>query len=395
MNFLSITDVKLKGKKVLIRLDLNVPIKDGKIISFARINNALPTIEYALKKGASVILMSHLGRPTEGKYNKNFSLLPISKFLTKKLGQPVKLVRDYLLGVDAIPGQVLMCENVRFNKGEENSDETLSRQLAKLCDVFVMDAFATAHRMQASTYGVAKYAPVSCGGFLLIKELNALKNVLKDSKKPLVAIVGGSKVLTKLRVLEKLIDKVDQLIVGGGIANTFLVASGFNVGRSLIDVNFIDTACVLIRKAKQNGVEIILPVDVRVAKSFSKEAKAKIKIIELIKPDDIILDIGPLTEEKISKTIASTKTVLWNGPVGVFEYANFEQGTKTIAMAVASSNAFSVAGGGDTIAAIEKFDIKDRISYISTAGGAFLEFIEGKILPGVKVLYERVQEESA
>ncbi|WP_151193361.1 phosphoglycerate kinase [Cysteiniphilum sp. JM-1] len=395
MNFLSITDVPLKGKKVLMRVDFNVPVKDGKVTSFVRIDAALPTIKYALNQGASVILMSHLGRPEEGEYNEEYSLKPVAECLTQKLGQSVNLIKDYLTGVNVNAGDVVICENVRFNKGEKKSDDALSRKLANLCDVFVMDAFATAHRAQASTYGVAKYAPIACAGLLLTEELNALKAVLKNPQKPLAAIVGGSKVSTKLTVLENLIDQVDQLIVGGGIANTFLVAAGFNVGKSLIEADLVDTARALIDKARAKGADIPLPIDVRVAKSFSEEAKAEIKTIESIEPDDMILDIGPLTEIKLAATIAKAKTILWNGPVGVFEFPEFEAGTKAIAKAIADSDAFSVAGGGDTIAAIEKFNIKDKVSYISTAGGAFLEFIEGKTLPGVEVLCERAQEVKA
>lgn len=395
MNFLSITDVPLKGKKVLMRVDFNVPVKDGKVTSFVRIDAALPTIKYALDQSASVILMSHLGRPEEGQYNEAYSLKPVAECLTQKLGQPVNLIKDYLSGVNVNAGDVVICENVRFNKGEKKSDDALSQRLANLCDVFVMDAFATAHRAQASTYGVAKYAPVACAGLLLTEELNALKAVLKNPQKPQAAIVGGSKVSTKLTVLENLIDQVDQLIVGGGIANTFLVAAGFNVGKSLIEADLVDTARALIDKARAKGADIPLPLDVRVAKSFSEEAKAEIKTIESIEPDDMILDIGPLTEVKLATTIAKAKTILWNGPVGVFEFPEFELGTKAIAKAIADSDAFSVAGGGDTIAAIEKFNIKDKVSYISTAGGAFLEFIEGKTLPGVEVLCERAQEVKA
>ncbi len=385
----------LKGKKVLMRVDFNVPVKNGKVTSFVRIDAALPTIKYALDEGASVILMSHLGRPEEGEYNEEYSLKPVAECLTQKLGQPVNLIKDYLTGVNVNAGDVVICENVRFNKGEKKSDDALSRKLANLCDVFVMDAFATAHRAQASTYGVAKYAPIACAGLLLTEELNALKAVLKNPQKPLAAIVGGSKVSTKLTVLENLIDQVDQLIVGGGIANTFLVAAGFNVGKSLIEADLVDTARALIDKARAKGADIPLPIDVRVAKSFSEEAKAEIKTIESIEPDDMILDIGPLTEIKLAATIAKAKTILWNGPVGVFEFPEFEAGTKAIAKAIADSDAFSVAGGGDTIAAIEKFNIKDKVSYISTAGGAFLEFIEGKTLPGVEVLCERAQEVKA
>ena len=395
MNFVSMTDVPLKGKTILMRVDFNVPIKAGKVTSFVRIDAALPSIQYALKQGAAVILMSHLGRPTEGACDKLYSLLPVANVLTEKLAQHVALIENYLDGIDVEAGDVVLCENVRFNKGEEKSDEDLSRKLASLADIFVMDAFATAHRAQASTYGVAKYAPIACAGLLLTQELNALKSALKNPKKPLLAIVGGSKVSTKLTVLENLIDQVDQLIVGGGIANTFLVAAGYNVGNSLIEADLVDTARALMLKAKQKGAEIPLPIDVRVAKSFDENAAAEIKTIEAVEPNDMILDIGPLTERKLAKVIQTAQTILWNGPVGVFEFAHFANGTQAIAQAIAQSNAFSVAGGGDTIAAIEQFNIKDEISYISTAGGAFLEFIEGKVLPGVEILCERASEVKA
>lgn len=391
MDFLSITDVSLNSKRVLIRVDFNVPIENSSIASTTRIDAALPTIKYALSQGASVILISHLGRPKENEYNDEFSLSPVARYLTKLLKQPVHLVKNYLSGLNIMPGQIVLCENVRFNQGEKVSSEDLSRQLSCLCDVFVMDAFATAHRTHASTYGVAKYAPIACAGLLLTKELKALEN-LNQAKKPLIAIVGGSKVSTKLMVLENLIDKVDQLIVGGGIANTFLVAEGFKVGKSLIEKDLINTAHTLMKKAKEKGVTMPLPIDVRVAKSFDQNSKSEIKDVNMVCDDDIILDVGPLTEMKLAKLISAASTVLWNGPIGVFEFVNFEKGTKAISLAIANSNVFSVAGGGDTIAAIEKFNITEKISYISTAGGAFLEFIEGKKLPGIEILSDRMRK---
>ncbi len=394
MKFLSIRDVPLKGKKALIRVDFNVPVKAGKVTSSVRIEAALKTIQYALDQGAGVILASHLGRPEEGKYTDEASLLPVANYLSERLNMPVRLEKDYLeQGVDVASGEVVLCENVRFNVGEKKSDEGLSQKLAALCDVFVMDAFATSHRAQASTYGVAKYAPVACAGLLLTDELNALSAAIQAPKKPLLAIVGGSKVSTKLTVLENLIDQVDQLIVGGGIANTFLVAAGFNVGDSLMEADLVDKAAELMQKAKEKGAEIPLPVDVRVATAFDEKAKATIKDIHAVEPNEMILDIGPETEKLLAAKIAQAKTILWNGPVGVFEFPEFSDGTKAIAKAIADSDAFSVAGGGDTIAAIEQFGIKDKVSYISTAGGAFLEFIEGKTLPGVEILCQRANKD--
>ena len=395
MQFLSITDVDIKEKNILIRVDFNVPVKNAKVTSQVRIDAALPAINYALSQGAGIILMSHLGRPQEGKYDEAFSLQPVADCLSEKLNQPVKLVKDYLKGLKVASGEIVLCENVRFNVGEKKSDEILSKQLAKLCDIFVMDAFATSHRAQASTYGVARYAPVACAGLLLTKELNALSKALKAPKKPLVAIVGGSKVSSKLTALENLIDKVDQLIVGGGIANTFLVAAGFNVGKSLIEADLVDTARQLMQKAKDKGAEIPLPLDVRVAKSFDEDVPAIIKEIAAVEPDEMILDIGPAAEKQLATVLQKANTILWNGPVGVFEFDAFCKGTEAIARAIAESKAFSVAGGGDTIAAIEKFNIKKDVSYISTAGGAFLEFIEGKTLPGVEILQERAKEVNA
>jgi phosphoglycerate kinase len=390
MKLLSILDIPLKGKKVLIRTDLNVPIKSGRVVSSARIKAALKTIQYALKQDASVILMSHLGRPEEGIRSEKLSLLPVAQRLMEMLGLPVILEKNYLDGcISVSPGRVVLCENVRFNLGEKTSDNILSRKLASLCDVFVMDAFATSHRAQASTYGVAKYAPIACAGLLLKDEINALSSVIKTPPKPLLAIVGGSKVSTKLTILETLIEKVDQLIIGGGIANTFLAATGLKIGKSLIESDLVEKARELILKAKSRSVQIPLPVDVRVATSFDEHAKSQVKNVNDVSPNEMILDVGPETEKMFARKIKVAKTILWNGPVGVFEFPNFSKGTETISVAVAHSDAFSVAGGGDTIAAIERFDVKQKISYISTAGGAFLEFIEGKALPGIEVLYQR------
>ena len=395
MQFLSITDVPLKDKRVLIRADFNVPLKDGKITSSARIEAALKTIRYVLEHGAGVMLMSHLGRPVEGNYDENLSLKPVAERLSTLLDHPVRFEKNWLDGVKCHPGDVILCENVRFNLGEKKSDAALSRKMAALCDVFVMDAFATAHRAQASTYTVAKYAPVACAGLLLTDELNALTAALKSPKKPLVAIVGGAKISTKLAVLDNLLDKVDQLIVGGGIANTFLVAAGFDVGNSLVEADLVDHARRLLEKAKAKGVAIPLACDVRVAKHFSDKAAAVAKEIDDVEPDEMIFDIGPMTEKSLVQLIEKAKTILWNGPVGVFEFDAFAAGTKAIAIAIAKSRAFSVAGGGDTIAAIEKFDVKADISYLSTAGGAFLEFIEGKTLPGVEILCQTTDKGEA
>ncbi|MFZ9035245.1 MAG: phosphoglycerate kinase [Francisellaceae bacterium] len=392
MQFLKITDVDLKGKKVLIRVDFNVPLKNGHITSTTRIEAALKTIRYAIDQGSRIMLLSHLGRPVEGQYDEQFSLAPVADCLGELLGQKVDLAKDWLKGIDVAAGQVVLCENVRFNKGEKKNDEALARHMASLCDVFVMDAFATAHRAEGSTYGIAQFAPIACAGFLLSDEIEALSAAIAHPKKPLVAIVGGAKVSTKLTVLKNLIDKVDTLIVGGGIANTFLVAAGFSVGKSLMEADLVDEARELMAYAKAHGIAIPMPVDVRVAKVFDENAEAEIKTVEAIEPDDLILDIGPMTQKQFSGLLHEAKTILWNGPVGVFEFDNFSAGTKAISEAIASSSAFSVAGGGDTIAAIEKFNIKDKVSYISTAGGAFLEFIEGKTLPAVDILCKRSDE---
>lgn len=383
------TDLNLKGKRVLIREDLNVPLENGKITSDKRIRAAIPTIEKAIKAGAKVIVMSHLGRPEEGRFTKQYSLAPVAEMLSEILGKKVPLIKDWLSGVDVAEGEVVLCENVRFNKGESKNDEELAKKMAGLCDIFVMDAFATAHRAQASTHGVAKFAPVACAGPLLLRELDALSRIIQNPAHPLIAIVAGAKISTKLAVLENLLSNVDQLIVGGGIANIFIAASGFKVGKSLCERNLLPQAKSLMALARKKGTEIPLPIDVVTAKQLSKEAKAVVKQLDEVADDDMILDIGPKTCEKFAVFIEQARTILWNGPVGVFEFDQFAGGTKAIAKAIAESNAFCVAGGGDTVAAIEKYHVDKRISYISTAGGAFLEFIEGKELPGVAILEER------
>ena len=377
-------DQELRGKRVLIREDLNVPIKNGTVTSDARIRAALPTIEMALAAGARVILMSHLGRPAEGQYEKQFSLSPVAQYLSDLLGTSVALVADWREGVNLADGEVVLLENVRFNSGENANDEALSRDYAALCDIFVMDAFGTAHRAQASTHGVANYAPVACAGPLLETELRALKQALTDPVRPLVAIVGGSKVSTKLQVLESLSGEVDQLVLGGGIANTFLAASGSPVGKSLCEHELIPIAQALMQKTN-----IPLPVDVVTGKVFSEDATACLKSADEVAEDDMIFDIGPESARQIVKILESAGTILWNGPVGVFEFDQFAEGTKTLSQAIADSTAFSLAGGGDTLAAIEKYNIEDKISYISTGGGAFLEFVEGKTLPAVEILEQR------
>jgi phosphoglycerate kinase len=383
------TDLNLKGKRILIREDLNVPLEDGKITSDKRIRAAVPTIEKAMKAKAKVMVISHLGRPEEGRFTKQYSLAPVAEMLSKMLGKKVPLVKDWLNGVDVAEGEVVLCENVRFNKGEGNNDEDLARKMAGLCDIFVMDAFATAHRAQASTYGVAEFAPIACAGPLLIRELDALSRIIKNPAHPLLAVVAGAKLSTKLAVLENLLDKVDQLLVGGGIANIFIAASGFKVGKSLYEQGLLPQAKSLMSLAKKKGAEILLPVDVVTAKELSKKAKAVVKQLDAIADDDMILDMGPKTCKNFMAFIGQARTILWNGPVGVFEFGQFAAGTKAIAKAIAQSDAFCVAGGGDTVAAIEKYHVDKRISYISTAGGAFLEFIEGKKLPGVAILEQR------
>ena len=391
MKFLKMTDLDLKGKRVLIREDLNVPIKDGKITGTARIMAALPSIRLAVQAGARVMLASHLGRPTEGEYNEEFSLAPVAALLSEKLGQPVTLVKDYLNGVEVAPGQVVLLENVRFNKGEKKDDETLAKKYAALCDIFVMDAFGTAHRAQGTTTGAAKFAPVACAGPLLTAELEALGKALHSPAKPLVAIIGGSKVSTKLTILESLSSKVDKLIVGGGIANNFIKAAGYEIGKSLFEPDLLDEAKRLTQAAKAAGGEIPIPVDVVVGPEFAESAAATVKKVNEVAPDDMILDIGPETAALYRKILLEAGTIVWNGPVGAFEVDQFGQGTKAICQAVADSKAFSLAGGGDTLTAIEKYKLADKIGYMSTGGGAFLEFLEGKTLPAVAMLEERAK----
>ena len=383
----TMNSLDLKNKRVLIREDLNVPLDEqGNITSDLRIQAALPTLKKALNAGAAVIVMSHLGRPREGQYDAAFSLAPVAKRLSELLHHEVPLIKHWEAGVNVKLGDIVLLENVRFNLGEESDDDVLAKKLANLCDIFVMDAFATAHRAQASTHGVAKFANIACAGPLLEAELNALNKALAAPKHPLIAIVGGSKTSSKLTVLENLINKVDQLIVGGGIANTFIAASGYPVGKSLYEPDLIDTAKMLIAKAKKMGATIPIPSDVVVAKTFSSDAPASIKKVADIANDDMILDIGPETAQHYADLLKGAGTIVWNGPVGVFEFSAFEQGTKTLALAIAHSSAFTVAGGGDTIAAIDKYKLAPDISYISTGGGAFLELLEGKELPGVSVL---------
>jgi phosphoglycerate kinase len=383
------SSLDLRDKRVLIREDLNVPIQGGAVSSDARIRAALPTIQAALTAKARVLVMSHLGRPEEGKYAEEFSLAPVAKRLAQLLGVPVAFKKDWLDGVEAGPGEVVLLENVRFNKGEKKDADELSRRMAALCDIYVMDAFGTAHRAEASTHGVAKYAPIVCAGPLLVSELSALETALEKPARPLLAIVAGSKVSTKLTVLESLLSKVDQLIVGGGITNTFLAALGFNVGKSLYEPNMLDICRRLLEQSKKRGIVIPMPTDVVVAKEFSAKAEADVKDVRQVSAEDMILDIGPDSAETIAGLVGSAGTILWNGPVGVFEFAQFGEGTRTLATAIARSKAFSLAGGGDTLAAIEKYGIEDSISYISTGGGAFLEFVEGKKLPAVEILEQR------
>jgi len=387
MAVIKMTDLDLAGKRVLIRSDLNVPVKDGKVTSDARIRASLPTIEAALKQGAHVMVTSHLGRPTEGEYNEEFSLLPVVNYLKEKLSSPVRLAKDYLDGVDVAAGELVVLENVRFNKGEKKDDETLSKKYAALCDIYVMDAFGTAHRAQASTHGVGKFAPIACAGPLLSDELEALGKALGNPARPMVAIVGGSKVSTKLTVLDALSKIADQLIVGGGIANTFIAAQGHNVGKSLYEADLIPEAKRLLQIC-----EIPVPADVRVATEFSETAAATLKSAGDVKDNEQILDIGDASAQELADILKKAKTILWNGPVGVFEFPNFRKGTEIVAKAIAESEAFSIAGGGDTLAAIDLFGIADQISYISTGGGAFLEFVEGKKLPAVVMLEERAKK---
>jgi phosphoglycerate kinase len=389
MSIQNMIDLDLSGKRVLIRQDLNVPVKNGQVTSDIRIQASIPTIQKALAAGAAVMVLSHLGRPVEGEYDNASSLKPVADRLSTLLGKPVRLEKDWLNGIDIKPGEVVLCENVRFNIGEEKNSDELGKKMAALCDVFVMDAFGTAHRAQASTHSVAKYAPVACAGPLLASELDALGKALKTPVKPLVAIVGGSKVSTKLTVLKSLSEKVDQLIVGGGIANTFIAAAGFPVGKSLYEADLIEEAQRLIAAAKKAGSDIPIPVDVVCAKEFSDTAIATIKKVQDVAEDDLILDIGPITAKQYAEIIKSAGTIVWNGPVGVFEIEQFSHGTQSMAKAIAESSAFSIAGGGDTLAAIDKYGINDQVSYTSTGGGAFLEFLEGKELPAVAVLKSR------
>ena len=386
MTILRMVDLDLAGKRVLIREDLNVPVKNGKVSSDIRIQASLPTIQYALNAGAAVMLMSHIGRPVEGEYNKEYSLQPVADHLATLLNKPVRLEKDWLEGVTISAGEIVLCENVRFNMGEGKDSDELGKKMAALCDIFVMDAFGTAHRAQASTHAIAKFAPISCAGPLLTDELDALGRALGTPEKPVIAIVGGSKVSSKLIVLQALSQKVNQLIVGGGIANTFIAAAGFSVGKSLYEPDLIDEAKQLIANAKAAGSDIPIPTDVVCAKEFSDTAEATIKDVANIEADDLILDIGPETAAHYAAILKSAKTIVWNGPVGAFEIDQFAHGTQTLAYAIAGSDAFSIAGGGDTLAAIDKYGINDQISYTSTGGGAFLEFLEGKTLPAVAIL---------
>ncbi|WP_323878592.1 phosphoglycerate kinase [Aeromonas hydrophila] len=386
MSVIKMTDLDLAGKRVLIRADLNVPVKDGKVTSDARIVATLPTIKLALEKGAKLMITSHLGRPTEGEYNEEFSLAPVVNYLKDALSCPVRLAKDYLDGVEVAAGELVVLENCRFNKGEKKNTEELAKKYAALCDVFVMDAFGTAHRAEGSTYGVAQFAPVACAGPLLAGELEALGKAMLKPERPMVAIVGGSKVSTKLTVLESLSKIADQLVVGGGIANTFIAAAGHNVGKSLCEHDLIYTA-------KKLAAETNIPVttDVVVGAEFSESTPATIKSVADVTDGDMIFDIGPDSAKALADIIMNAKTILWNGPVGVFEFDQFAEGTKVIAEAIAASPAFSIAGGGDTLAAIDKFGIADKVSYISTGGGAFLEFVEGKVLPAVAILEQRAK----
>lgn len=392
MSVIKMTDLDLKGKRVLIREDLNVPLKDGAVADDTRIRASMPTIEHAMKAGAKVMLMSHLGRPEEGVYDEASSMKPVAVHLGKLLGREVRVVKDWLNGVELREGEVVLCENVRFNKGEKKNDDQLAQKMASICDVYVMDAFGTAHRAQASTHGVAKYAPVACAGPLLSAELDALGRALGNPARPMVAIVGGSKVSTKLTVLKSLSSIVDQLIVGGGIANTFILAEGNPIGKSLAETDLVQEAKDIIAAARAKGGDVPVPVDVVCGKEFSPTATAMLKDVKDVEADDMIFDIGPKSAQQLEKILAEAGTIVWNGPVGVFEFDQFGAGTKALAEAIASSKAFSIAGGGDTLAAVAKYGIGDRISYISTGGGAFLEFLEGKKLPAVEILEQRASK---
>lgn len=390
MSVIIMTDLDLAGKRVLIRQDLNVPVQDGKVTSDQRIKASLPTIRLCIESGAKLMIMSHLGRPTEGSPEDQYSLKPVADYLSSALGKNVNLTSDYLQESPVLSdGEVVLLENVRFNVGEKANEESLSRQYAELCDIYVMDAFGTAHRAQASTHGVGLYAPVACAGPLLAAELEALGQALDNPQRPVVAIVGGSKVSTKLTVLDALSQIVDQLIPGGGIANTFIAAAGYNVGKSLVEEDLIPEARRLIEAAKVAGKEIPIPLDVVCGKEFSPQTQAIVKAVDRVDDDDMIFDIGPQTAAQFAEYMKTAATIVWNGPVGVFEFDQFGEGTKTLAQSIASSNAFSIAGGGDTLAAVDKYGISDQVSYISTGGGAFLEFLEGKQLPAVAMLEDR------
>ncbi len=392
MSFIKLTDLDLAGKRVLIRADLNVPVKEGKVTSDARITASMPTIEHCLKAGAKVMVTSHLGRPTEGEWSPEVSLQPVADNIAGRLGQPVRLIRDWVDGgFEVAPGELVVLENCRVNQGEKKNVEETARKYAALCDVFVMDAFGTAHRAEASTTGVGTYAPVACAGLLLAEELDALGKALANPARPMVAIVGGSKVSTKLTVLESLAEKVDQLVVGGGIANTFLKAAGFNVGKSLCEDDLVETAKALMTKMAARGASIPIASDVVVGKQFAADEPAVTKAASEVADDEMIFDIGPASAAELAAIIAQAGTIVWNGPVGVFEFDQFGGGTETLARAIAAAPGFSLAGGGDTIAAIQKYDIYDQVSYISTAGGAFLEYLEGKTLPAVAMLEARAQ----
>lgn len=392
MNLIKMSELSLRDKRVLIREDLNVPIKDGLITSDQRLQAALPTLKAALESGAAVMVLSHLGRPEEGKFEKRYSLQPVADYLAENLDYPVSFVSQYLDGLEVKPGELVVCENVRFNVGETANDEHLAKKLAALCDIFIMDAFGTAHRAQASTYGVAKYAPIAAAGPLLVHELDALQHVLKNPVKPIVAIVGGAKVSTKLSLLKQLVGMVDYLIPGGGIANTFLKACGYEMGVSLYEANLLDEARTILAMAAEKGCQIPLPTDVVVGKSFSESCPAYNKALGSVAADDMIMDIGTDTTSRYLDIIDEAKTIIWNGPMGVFEFPQFAYGTRAIAIAIADSDAFSIAGGGDTLAAVDLYDLNQQISYISTGGGAFLECLEGKTLPAVAILEQRAHE---
>jgi phosphoglycerate kinase len=383
-----ISDLDLSGKTVLIREDYNVPIKDGLVSSDTRIRATLPTLMQVLEAGAKIILVSHLGRPVAGEYDEAYSLAPVAKCLSDFLGIEVPLIKDWTDGIDMTNHRVVLCENVRFEKGETKNDDALARKMAQLCQVYINDAFATAHRAQASTHGVAKYAAVSAAGPLLINELKALTKALREPESPVIAIVGGAKVSSKLTILESLSEKVDQLIVGGGIVNTFLKSAGYEIGKSLYEPDLVDVASKLMQEAEKNGCQIPLPIDVVCGKEFDESTAAVTKPVSEVEADDMIMDVGPETSQQLNDIITKAKTIVWNGPLGVFEFDQFSQGTKNLADAIANSNAYSIAGGGDTIAAISKFNVEDKISYISTGGGAFLEFLEGKKLPAIEILEE-------